>query len=122
LSFETTVLDHGLSLAAGGLIVVRLSGYGALALASHGEPLTLTVTPNEPVSTDPHATLAWSGTLTPSLKTDLSWRSVIGHGGQQPVQMRFEGTGFVVVQPYEDPSRLKVSFNPIKRLKSLVSV
>jgi uncharacterized protein (AIM24 family) len=121
LSFEMTLVGHGVSVAAGGLVVVKLSGHGALAIATHGRPLTLTVTPCEPVNTDPHATLAWSATLTPTLKTDLSWRSVIGHGGQQPVQLRFAGTGFVVVQPYKDPSRFQVSANTPKRVASLVT-
>jgi uncharacterized protein (AIM24 family) len=80
------------------------------------------VEPGRPVSTDPHATLAWSEELTPALKTDLSWRSVFAHGGNEPVQLFFEGRGFVVVQPYEDPSRFKVSINPLKRTASLSRV
>jgi uncharacterized protein (AIM24 family) len=106
LGFEMSLLGRGLGIAAGGLIVVALSGEGALAVATHGETLRLEVTPDNPLNTDPHATVAWSGGLAPTLKTDLSWRSVIGHGGHQPVQMRFEGTGFVIVQPYKDSSRL----------------
>jgi uncharacterized protein (AIM24 family) len=121
LQFATTVVAHGIGLAAGGLITVRLSGCGALAVATHGEPLTLPVTPGDPVTTDPHATLAWSADLTPSLKTDLSWRSVFRHGGHEPVQMFFEGTGYVVVQPYEDPRRLKLDLNPVDRLKPLIT-
>jgi uncharacterized protein (AIM24 family) len=121
LVFETTFVGHGVGIAAGGLVVVTLSGYGALAIATHGRPLTLPVAPGHPVCTDPHATLAWSAALTPALKTDLSWRSVFGHGGHEPVQMLFEGTGFVVVQPYEDPSRFGVRVNPLKRIASLVT-
>jgi uncharacterized protein (AIM24 family) len=121
LQFETAVVGHGVGLAAGGLITVRLSGCGALAIATHGEPLTLPVTPRDPVSTDPHATLAWSGGLTPTLKTDLDWRSLFRHGGHEPVQMFFEGDGFVVVQPYEDPRRLRVEVNPLERLRALIA-
>jgi len=77
------------------------------------------VAPDSPVSTDPHATLAWSGNLAPSLKTDLTWRSVLRHGGQQPFQMLFEGTGFVVVQPYKDASRIAPSVDPLEQIKSL---
>jgi uncharacterized protein (AIM24 family) len=121
LAFETTMVAHGVGLAAGGLAVVRLSGHGALAIAAHGQPLTLTVAPGQPVSTDPHATLAWSAALTPELKTDLSWRSVVGHGGHEPVQMLFRGTGFVVVQPYEDPGRFNVGLKPLERIASLVA-
>ena len=120
LAFETELVGHGIGVAAGGLIVVRLSGNGSLAIAAHGQPLTLRVAPDEPVSTDPHATLAWSAGLTPTLKTDLNWRSAVGHGGREPVQMLFEGTGFVVVQPYEDPSRFHIRVNPLKKIASLI--
>jgi uncharacterized protein (AIM24 family) len=72
-----------------------------------------------PFSTDPHATLAWSGGLSPELKTDLSWRSALAHGGHEPVQMFFRGEGYVVVQPYEDARRLSLEFNPIDGLKTL---
>jgi uncharacterized protein (AIM24 family) len=121
LAFEMRLVGRGISISAGGLVAVKLSGHGAAAIATHGQPLTLTVAPGRPVSTDPHATLAWSGQLTPALKTDLSWRSVLGHGGHEPIQMFFEGTGFVVVQPYEDPSRFVVRFNPLKRLAALIT-
>ncbi len=120
LAFETSLVGDGVGVAAGGLAVVRLSGHGALALASHGAPLTLRVEPGEPVCTDPHATLAWSDTLTPVLKMDMSWRSVFAHGGHEPVQMRFEGSGFVMVQPYERPSRIGATAAPLKQLASRV--
>ena len=50
-----------IGLAAGGLVATRLTGTGAVALATHGQPLVLRVTPGEPLRTDPHATVAWSG-------------------------------------------------------------
>jgi uncharacterized protein (AIM24 family) len=120
LAFEMMLLDDGLSIAAGGLVIVRLSGRGTLALETHGEPLSLPVTPGMPLSTDPHATLAWSEGVKPSLRTDLSWRSVFGHGGQEPVQMYFEGEGIVLVQPYKDASRMKLSLST-KQLKALIA-
>ena len=120
LRFEVMFVSHGIGLAAGGLVAVRLSGHGTFAVAVHGDPLTLAVDVDTPVSTDPHATLAWSGELTPSLKTDLSWRSVFRHGGQEPFQMYFQGTGFVVVQPHKDPSRIALSINPIAEIKALL--
>lgn len=120
LSFETRLVAHGVGLAAGGLAVVRLSGDGIFAMVTHGQPLTFVVTPDAPVCTDPHATLAWSDTLEPTLKTDLPWRSVVGHGGHEPFQMRFAGHGFVMVQPFEDPSRVRLSGNPLKRLAAVV--
>jgi uncharacterized protein (AIM24 family) len=121
LAFETSLVVNGIGIAAGGLVVVRLSGHGAFALATHGQPLTLPVTPGQPIMTDPHATLAWSDTLTPTLRTNVSWRSLIAHGGGEAVQMRFEGTGFVVVQPFEDRSRIQLNAKPLKRLAALLS-
>lgn len=121
LTFESMLLGHGVGLAAGGLVVVRLSGHGSFAVATHGRPITLEVAPGHPVSTDPHATIAWSGDLTPALKLDVTWRSAIGHGGHEPVQMLFDGAGFVVVQPHEDPSRFGLGAHPIRRVASLLA-
>ncbi|MGD9903396.1 MAG: AIM24 family protein [Vicinamibacterales bacterium] len=121
LAFETRLVAHGVGLAAGGMAVVRLSGRGCFALVTHGQPITLEVTPDAPLCTDPHATLAWSSSLEPTLKFDVSWRSAIGHGGHEPFQMRFDGRGWVVVQPFENPSRLHLTGNPMKRLAALVT-
>jgi len=106
------------SAAAGGIFTVRLQGNGKLAFAVHGDPLTMQVTPDNPVITDPHATLAWSGELEPELKTDLDWRSLFRHGGGEPFQMLFRGNGYVVVQPSEEPAKLTLG----KKLKSLIGL
>jgi uncharacterized protein (AIM24 family) len=116
-----TLVDHGVSLAAGGLVVMRLSGHGSLAVVSHGRPLSLAVTRGQPVCTDPHATIGWSAGLRVQLKTDLTWRSALQHGGHEAVQMLFEGEGFVIVQPFEDPGRFTVRVTPLKRLASLLA-
>jgi uncharacterized protein (AIM24 family) len=116
-----TLIGHAVGVAAGGLVMMKLSGDGSFAIVSHGSPLTLAVTDGEPVSTDPHSTIAWSPDLGVRLKTDLSWRSLFKHGGQEPVQMLFEGNGFVMVQPYEDPARFGVRVNQIRRLASIVT-
>jgi uncharacterized protein (AIM24 family) len=79
------------------------------------------VMPGDPVSTDPHATIAWSGGLSPALKTDLSWRSLFRHGGHEPVQMFFEGTGRVMVQPFEDPRRISFERGAVKRLSAMLA-
>lgn len=120
LEFRPRMVGHGVGIAAGGLVAVTLSGHGSVALVTHGKPLSLRVLPGQPVSTDPHATLAWSATLAPTLKLDVSWRSIVGHGGQEPVQMHFDGDGFVIVQPFKDPSRLD-GVDPVKRLTSLAT-
>lgn len=87
---------------AGGLFQVKLSGTGHIAITTHGHPLTLLVTPESPVFTDPNATVAWSGNLTPELKTNVSLKSLIGRGSGEEFQMKFSGSGWVLIQPYEE--------------------
>jgi len=87
---------------SGGLFNVKLSGSGLIAITSHHDPLTLRVRPDRPVMTDPNATVAWSGTLTPEFKTDISVKTFLGRGSGESIQMMFQGEGFVVVQPKEE--------------------
>lgn len=87
---------------SGGLFNVNLSGRGKVAITSHYEPLTLLVKPGEPVITDPHATVAWSGDLQPEFRTDISLRTLIGRGSGESIQLSFSGEGFVIVQPFEE--------------------
>lgn len=87
---------------AGGLFNIRLSGHGVVAITSHYEPLTFAVTPDEPVFTDPNATIAWSGTLAPEIVTDISLGTLLGRGSGESIQLKFAGSGWVVVQPYEE--------------------
>ena len=87
---------------SGGLFNVRLSGTGLIAITSHYDPMTLIVKPGKPVKTDPNATVAWSGSLTPDFKTDISVRTFLGRGSGESIQMLFQGEGFVVVQPKEE--------------------
>lgn len=87
---------------SGGLFEVHLQGRGLIAITSHYEPITLLVTPNEPVYTDPNATVAWSGNLSPEFVTDINFQTFIGRASGESFQMKFSGEGFVVVQPYEE--------------------
>ena len=87
---------------AGGLFNINLEGTGLIAITTHYDPLTLKVTPEEPVITDPNATVAWSGHLMPEFRTDVSLKSFFGRGSGESIQMEFKGDGFVVVQPFEE--------------------
>ncbi len=102
LSFEIKMMKKVAAMLSGGLFNVRLEGAGLLAITTHYDPLTLRVTPGQPVFTDPNATIAWSGNLTPEFKTDVSLKTFIGRGSGESMQMMFQGDGFVVVQPYEE--------------------
>ncbi|MCB0324828.1 MAG: AIM24 family protein [Bdellovibrionales bacterium] len=108
LAFEETVqwdisfMKQLAAMWAGGLWNVRMSGNGLAAITTHGDPIVLRVTPAEPVMTDVHATVAWSGGLAPQIKSDISMRTLVGRTSGETLQMRFEGDGFVIIQPYEE--------------------
>ena len=72
-----------------------------IAITTHHDPLTLSVSPSQPIITDPNATVAWSGSLAPELKTDISFKTFVGRGSGESIQMKFAGQGFVVIQPCE---------------------
>jgi uncharacterized protein (AIM24 family) len=44
----------------------------------------------------------WSGHLEPEFKTDIQLKTLFGRGSGESVQLKFQGEGFVVVQPYEE--------------------
>jgi len=90
------------AMLSGGLFNVKLEGNGMIAITTYYDPLTLKVTPETPIITDPNATVAWSATLSPDLKTDISFKTFLGRGSGESIQMKFEGEGFVIIQPYEE--------------------
>ncbi|MFC9601212.1 AIM24 family protein [Peribacillus butanolivorans] len=102
IQWDIKMMRRIAGLLAGGLFNVRLEGKGMVAFTSHYEPLTLMVERGNPVYTDPNATVAWSGDLQPEFVTDVSLKSFFGRGSGESVQMKFEGQGFVVVQPFEE--------------------
>ncbi|TWT99118.1 hypothetical protein Pla108_00510 [Botrimarina colliarenosi] len=108
LAFETPIrneikmMKRISGLLAGGLFNVRLQGSGLLAITTHYDPVTLRVSPGHPVCTDPNATVAWSGSLEPTLRTDVSLKTFFGRGSGESIQMQFDGDGFVVIQPMEE--------------------
>ena len=102
ITWDIKMLKKVAGLMAGGLFNVKLEGTGMIAITTHYDPLTLKVTPENPVFTDPNATVAWSGNLQPDLKTDVSLKTFVGRSSGESVQMAFNGIGFVVIQPYEE--------------------
>ena len=87
------------SMMAGGLTNIEIKGTGMLAITTMYEPMTLRVTPDCPVMTDPSATIAWSAGLKSSFKTDISVKTLLGRGSGDSIQLKFEGDGFVIIQP-----------------------
>ncbi|MDA0525613.1 AIM24 family protein [Methanococcoides alaskense] len=102
IAWDIKLMKKVTGIMAGGLFNVKLEGTGMVAITTHYDPVTLRVTKDTPVFTDPNATVAWSGNLNPDLKTDISLKSFIGRSSGESIQMAFKGEGFVVIQPYEE--------------------
>lgn len=108
LAFEPTVdwdiklMKKITGMIAGGLFNVKLSGHGLVAITTHFDPITLRVTPDQPVITDPNATVAWSDGLDWNVKGNFTAGTFFGRGSGEVIQMKFTGDGWVVIQPYEE--------------------
>lgn len=102
IKFDIKMMKKVSAMLAGGLFNIRLEGTGMVAFTTHYDPITLMVTPDSPVTTDPNATVAWSGSLEPKFKTDVSLKTFVGRGSGESIQTEYSGSGFVVIQPYEE--------------------
>jgi len=102
VKWDITMMRRMAGMLTGGLFNVRLTGPGMVAITTHYEPLTLQVVPGQPLFTDPNATVAWSGSLSPDIRTDITLGTLLGRGSGESLQLKFEGNGWVVVQPYEE--------------------
>ena len=81
---------------------MRLTGDGMVAFTTQYDSVTLLATPENPVITDPNATVAWLGNLEPSIRTDFSFKTFLGRGSGESIQTEFNGNGFVVILSYEE--------------------
>jgi len=100
LSYEISKIDSLAGAFAGGLTNVYIEGPGHVAITTFGDPLVF----EPPVTTDPSATVAWSGTK-PDVEINKNLSDMIGQESGERFQMNFQDVGaeaFVVVQPYEE--------------------
>ncbi|AOT61114.1 MULTISPECIES: AIM24 family protein [Streptomyces] len=84
-----------------GLFTTTVEGSGQVAIMSDGPAVVLRVSPSYPLSVDPGAYVAHQGNLRQSLQSGVTFRTLLGEGGGEAFQMRFEGDGLVYVQPSE---------------------
>mgnify|MGYP006293533953 FL=1 len=98
VSYEISSMDTLAGSFAGGFTNVYLEGPGYVAITTHADPIVL----EPPVSTDPSATVAWSG-ASPNVQVNKNLSDMIGQESGERFQMNFDGDGgYVVVQPYEE--------------------
>ncbi|MFL5896780.1 MAG: AIM24 family protein [Thermoleophilaceae bacterium] len=100
IDWDIKRVEGGGGLLAGGLFNVSLSGTGYVALLSDGPPVLLDVG-EAATFADPQAAITWSSGVRSSIKTDINLKTFIGRGSGETLQVAFEGTGWVLVQPSE---------------------
>lgn len=89
----------GAGMATGGLFNTRLEGHGWVAITTDGDPVVLQT--DAPTFVDTDAAVAWSSNLKTSLNRTVKAKALIGRGSGEAVQLTFEGSGIVIVQPSE---------------------
>lgn len=94
----------GVSLFSGmGMFNVVLRGQGWVALTSKGTPAMLD-TREAPTFVDTDALVAYTEGLQITPKKTVKLGGLIGRGSGEAFQLGFQGQGFVIVQPAEEPS------------------
>ncbi|WP_181790003.1 AIM24 family protein [Streptomyces phytophilus] len=84
-----------------GLFTTTVEGTGQAAVMSDGPAVVLRVTPGTPLVVDPGAYVAHTGRVQQHFQSGATFRTLIGEGGGEGFQIRFEGDGLVYVQPSE---------------------
>jgi uncharacterized protein (AIM24 family) len=90
---------HGL-VGGSGLSNVELRGTGWVAILSDGPPVLLDVSA-KPTFADAQAAITWSSGVSASIKTDYKLKDLVGRSSGETIQLAFEGSGWVLVQPSE---------------------
>jgi uncharacterized protein (AIM24 family) len=87
------------SMLSGDLFDTVFTGNGQVAITAHGTPVVLRV--DAPTFADMQAAIAWSSSLSTSVRRTAGAGALIGRGSGEAFQLAFSGTGFVVVQASE---------------------
>src|SRR3712207_9197079 len=87
---------------AGGAFNVVLEGTGKVAVTAQGDPVLLDT--STPTSADPDSAIAWSGGVRTRVKSDVSFKTILGRDSGETFQIAFEGPGWVLIQPSEGPT------------------
>jgi uncharacterized protein (AIM24 family) len=78
---------------------IALEGRGLIALAVATRPLTLTVTPDQPVAVAARSVIMWAGVLEPRLVQDQALsEALLAPGAAGAALVRLEGSGRVLME------------------------
>ena len=106
LAFESGIdwdierLQGASGVLSGGMFNLALQGTGWVALLSDGPPVRLDVA-SAPTFADAQAAITWSSGVTSTVRTDFKMKDLIGRRSGESIQLAFQGTGWVLVQPSE---------------------
>jgi uncharacterized protein (AIM24 family) len=84
-----------------GLFTTAVSGFGSVAVLSHGGTLALAVSGGRVITVDPQAYVAHVGALTVTPSVNAGWREAVGRGSGEAIQLKVSGEGTVYVQASE---------------------
>jgi uncharacterized protein (AIM24 family) len=90
---------EGASMMAGGVFNTTFTGTGTVAITAHGTPVVLNV--DAPTYADIQSAIAWSTSLSTSVRRTAGAGALIGRGSGEAFQLAFHGQGFVIVQASE---------------------
>lgn len=103
-----------------GLATSTLTGTGGnayVAILANGNPIVLSNTQSrDTISVDPDAVICWmsqSGYCDPQIKTDLSWKNLIGQASGESYAFEWNGNQpvSVIMQPSERRGGIRVSMD-----------
>ena len=101
LACEETFTPRYIRLGEGetGPEFLSLEGRGLVAMSIATRPLTLTVTPDQPVAVAASSVIMWAGALTPQLVQDQALNeALLAPGASVPALVRLEGAGRVLME------------------------
>jgi uncharacterized protein (AIM24 family) len=91
---------EGASVISGGLFNTVFTGAGILAITAFGTPKVLRVDDGD-TYTDVQSAIAWSSSLSTSMRKTARAGAVVGRGSGEAFQLAFSGSGYVVFQASE---------------------
>jgi len=100
IDWDIKRVEGGGGLLTGGLFNVSLKGSGYVAFLSDGPPVLLDIS-EAPTFADPSAAIIWSSTVRTSIKSDITLKTLTGRASGETLQVAFEGSGWVLIQPSE---------------------
>lgn len=93
-----------------GLFTSKLTYNGdnsQVCIKTNGNPLVLNASESNPIYVDPDALVSFTGD-SPSIVTDVGFKTLIGQTSGESYQMKFDKNQCVIIQPYERNSGISI--------------